>query len=252
MTSIINTITNPNTSSTHKRKLSIKWITIGILLLIGIGGFYSYILAQRLMDRSFISSVSSYIDRKIVRIGANGYGQISSIKVQEGQTVSQGDTIFTFLQTDKENIVKEIKVTSLSEGTVTEIKYGIGSYVTPDTTVVELQSKSTLVKSKLKIEPTELSKLQIGSPTLTELPSGAKIIGTIFSIKPSYDKKEKLVEIESKINRLEEEAYNGTPVSLKVYVGDTLSTKTAVFIQNLEIPNLTMLLLADWNTMQAK
>jgi hypothetical protein len=240
----------PQSTPVRKKTWSKRWTFFALCILLIVGVFYSGVLAKRVVERAFIVAASSVVQRKPIKIGANAYGQIKSIYVQEGQQVAQGDTIFSYLATDKDNVVKEVKVTTLAAGTVSLVNSGVGGYITPDSAVVELQSSVTLVKSKLKLDPSEISKLKIGDRTLIELPSGTKTLGSIYAIRPAFDKKEGTVEIESTITRLDEEVYSGSPVGLKVYVGDDLASKAAHLVQKINIPKVEQWFLADWNLVQ--
>jgi hypothetical protein len=214
-------------------RIAIIFLIVLFVILIG----YFKILTNQIIGRAYIDATQSNIEQRLIVIGSNGYGQINSIRVTVGQNIGQGDTLFTYLRVDS-NGLQEVPVRSIAPGKVMSLKFGLGSYITPDSSVMELQSRDVSIRSKIKIDVKELSKIKIGSESLTVLPSGNLTKGTVSAIYPVFDKIDGTIEIESKPGIIQEEIISGTPVQTKVFVGDTLSENTTRVIEQIPIPQV--------------
>ena len=207
------------------------YLTIAVVIILVI---YSKILVFRIEQRAYIESLSSFYSYKTILVGSSGFGQITNIRVSIGSEVSEGDILFTFVKNDfssqQDNVIR-----AGAAGRIQKINSRVGSYLTPDLTIMEIQSREIIINSKLKMDPTDISRLAVGAKTLTTTPDGILCEGTVTSIYPLYNNTDQTVDLESNLSETPPNILQGTPLKTKIYVGDDLATSTSKVIENIPI-----------------
>jgi len=194
-------------------------LTLTILIILVV---YSRVIVLRVQERAYLEAESSFFNQKNIVVGASGYGQINNIRVGVGSEVSQGDILFTYVKNDF-SVQQEYIIRAGAPGKIKKISSDVGSYITPDSNVMDIQSRDILIKSKIKIPPEDIIKLNVGSKTFTIAPDKKTYTGNITAIYPTYNNSDQTIEIESNISSTPENLLEGTPVKTKVYVGDNLA-----------------------------
>lgn len=202
-------------------------LAIGLILT-----FYSRILVGQIKARAYIEATSSSIYQKTIIVGSNGYGQINSISAKVGVSVSSGDILFTYLRGDVSG-TQEIAIRAGAAGRIKSINYAVASYITPENSIMEIQSQETLVKSKLKLTPADINKININLKTTSGLPSSITLDGKITAVYPLFNELEQSIEIESDLAPNSQVLIPGTPVKTRVYLGDWLADNTVSLINQI-------------------
>ncbi|UXR78619.1 MULTISPECIES: HlyD family efflux transporter periplasmic adaptor subunit [unclassified Staphylococcus] len=105
-----------------KKLVMINVITIVLLVIIGIGGFYFYN-----QSTNYVKTENAQVDGEQIKIAAPASGQISELKVAEGDKLKEGD-IFAKVQVKSETgDVQLMDIPMSVEGTIVKLSAQKGS-----------------------------------------------------------------------------------------------------------------------------
>ncbi|UXR69853.1 MULTISPECIES: HlyD family efflux transporter periplasmic adaptor subunit [unclassified Staphylococcus] len=105
-----------------KKLVMINIITIVLLVIIGIGGFYFYN-----QSTNYVKTENAQIDGEQIKIAAPASGQISELKVAEGDKLKEGDTFAKVQVKSETGDVQTMDIPMPVEGTVVKMSAQKGS-----------------------------------------------------------------------------------------------------------------------------
>ncbi|UXR74199.1 DUF2118 domain-containing protein [Staphylococcus sp. IVB6238] len=105
-----------------KKLVMINIITIVLLVIIGIGGFYFYN-----QSTNYVKTENAQIDGEQIKIAAPASGQISELKVAEGDKLKEGDTFAKVQVKSETGDVQTMDISMPVEGTVVKMSAQKGS-----------------------------------------------------------------------------------------------------------------------------
>lgn len=105
-----------------KKLVMINIITIVLLVIIGIGGFYFYN-----QSTNYVKTENAQVDGEQIKIAAPASGQISELKVAEGDKLKEGDTFAKVQVKSETGDVQTMDIPMLVEGTVVKMSVQKGS-----------------------------------------------------------------------------------------------------------------------------
>jgi hypothetical protein len=214
----------------------------------------------KLDDRNTIVADESVVIKDSVTIGTGDYGYITGIYKRIGMNVNEGEALFSYQPviesspTNVENVsIQRLQgqdlnntngiittlqngndltprnVASTVEGTIKRIYYQEGSYITRDDKIMDIQIDSSLIRSKIHIEPENLDVININTPVEITFPNGEKTDGLVSYIHPEYDFEKEELTIDSTTTSSLSNTFDGIPVTVKLKRNDPLYLKYTRF-----------------------
>ncbi|AVQ34188.1 HlyD family secretion protein [Staphylococcus muscae] len=105
-----------------KKLVMINIITIVLLVIIGIGGFYFYN-----QSTNYVKTENAQVDGEQIKIAAPASGQISELKVAEGDKLKEGDTFAKVQVKSETGDVQTMDIPMPVEGTIVKMSAQKGS-----------------------------------------------------------------------------------------------------------------------------
>lgn len=105
-----------------KKLVMINIITIVLLVIIGVGGFYFYN-----QSTNYVKTENAQVDGEQIKIAAPASGQISELKVAEGDKLKEGDTFAKVQVKSETGDVQTMDIPMPVEGTVVKMSAQKGS-----------------------------------------------------------------------------------------------------------------------------
>lgn len=105
-----------------KKLVMINIVTIVLLVIIGIGGFYFYN-----QSANYVKTENAQVDGDQIKIAAPASGQITSLDVEEGDKLNAGDTFAKVQVKSETDDVQSMDIPMPAEGTIVKLAAQKGS-----------------------------------------------------------------------------------------------------------------------------
>ncbi|MGV3042652.1 HlyD family secretion protein [Staphylococcus rostri] len=105
-----------------KKLVMINIVTIVLLVIIGIGGFYFYN-----QSANYVKTENAQVDGDQIKIAAPASGQITSLDVEEGDKLNAGDTFAKVQVKSETGDVQSMDIPMPAEGTIVKLAAQKGS-----------------------------------------------------------------------------------------------------------------------------
>jgi len=215
----------------------------GILFVVFIAaGLLLYFEAAR----SAIKSTKAEISAESYSVGTDYTGLISKQYVQEGDTITAGQTLFqvkssTLLEQMKENSLEpsqliypltpegEIILKAPKAGTVGKIFYSQGSFIPANKEIATIiDEESVKVTATFKLPRRDFALLNKNTRLEVRLPNGNYLNGTVSAIRVISQDQYVETEVDAKLERFKTnqlELTSGTPVESVLYLKEQTAWK---------------------------
>ncbi|WP_278235518.1 HlyD family secretion protein [Isoptericola sp. AK164] len=215
-------------------------LAVGVVLVLALCATLTLVLNRR---ESQATSAQATIVAEEVAVGTDYAGTIVESYVEPGDTVDEGDPVFTMRSlllahdlsigvvsrkatTYEVTDAGEMTVVAPSDGTVAEISSTPGGFVQAGDVIARLHREgSTTVDAKLLLDPADFARIAPGAPVSITMPDQREVPGEVesISVANTRNRAEATVVIDSAT--LEQQAGDGlvlpgTPVVASVELHD--------------------------------
>jgi len=212
----------------------VKFVIVPLIILLIAGRIF----VIKTYERELYYSNEAYIQREEIKVGSEGFGNVSSISVNVGDYVHKGDILYKYINSDLDDKIFDLQrkgedllspnpapldptspeanitinnfnkniefvVRAKVDGIIKEININVGDYVTKDNVAMVMQDSSVFVASYIKVPINLIGKIVPGIQAYIKLNPNLTLSGFVKDVAPTYDADKNLMKIEVLISAKE-------------------------------------------------